>query len=80
MLDGLHSYLHHCLFFFSLLSSLPNLVDVQKIKETGGKKRRRGGDDEDDNDNNDVEKYLRKTGKGGKMSKNGKTSKKMKRK
>ncbi|KAA0042572.1 hypothetical protein IC582_022572 [Cucumis melo] len=55
-------------------------ISLMKIKETGGKKRRRGGDDEDDNDNNDVEKYLRKTGKGGKMSKNGKTSKKMKRK
>lgn len=65
---------------FFPLSSLPNLVDVQKIKETGGRKRRRGGDDDDDNENNDVEKYLRlKTGKGGKMSKNGKTSKKMKR-
>ncbi|CAK9310757.1 unnamed protein product [Citrullus colocynthis] len=56
-------------------------ISLMKIKETGGKRRRRGGDDDDDNDNNDVEKYLRlKTGKGGKMSKNGKTSKKLKRK
>lgn len=55
-------------------------ISLMKIKEAGGKKRRRGGDDDDDNDNNDVEKYLRlKTGKGGKMSKNGKTSKKLKR-
>ncbi|XP_022973042.1 DEAD-box ATP-dependent RNA helicase 10-like [Cucurbita maxima] len=51
-------------------------ISIMKIKETGGKKRR-GGDDDDD-DNNDVEKYMRL--KTGKMSKNGKTSKKMKRK
>ncbi|XP_023550704.1 DEAD-box ATP-dependent RNA helicase 10-like [Cucurbita pepo subsp. pepo] len=54
-------------------------ISIMKIKETGGKKRRRGGDDNDDDDNNnDVEKYMRL--KTGKMSKNGKTSKKMKRK
>ncbi|XP_022922305.1 DEAD-box ATP-dependent RNA helicase 10-like [Cucurbita moschata] len=55
-------------------------ISIMKIKETGGKKRRRGGDDNDDDDdnNNGVEKYMRL--KTGKMLKNGKTSKKMKRK
>ncbi|KAG7016838.1 DEAD-box ATP-dependent RNA helicase 10 [Cucurbita argyrosperma subsp. argyrosperma] len=52
-------------------------ISIMKIKETGGKKRRRGGDDDDD-ENNDVEKYMRL--KTGKMLKNGKTNKKMKRK
>lgn len=75
-------YMVPCMLNFFFFPNLVNLVieHVQKIKEAGGKKRRRGGDDDDDNDNNDVEKYLRlKTGKGGKMSKNGKTSKKLKR-